>query len=99
VHINSTIASHAFYLAIEGGQHRLGTTVLGVGSDNRDQIERSFYRAFTSFLAPSAGFPEARDATIQAARELYGDGSPAEQAIVQAWTAVGVNPEIIAIPE
>jgi thermolysin len=91
VHINSGIANNAFYLAIEGGQHRLGATVQGVGGANREQIERAFYRGFTSFLPPSATFSQARGATIQAAGELYGSGSPAETALSQAWTAVGVN--------
>ena len=91
VHINSGIANHAFYLAIEGGRHRLGASVQGVGAANREQIERVFYRGFTSFLAPSATFSQARVATIQAARELYGPGSPAETAVTQAWNAVGVN--------
>jgi bacillolysin len=97
VHTNSTIVGHAFYLAIEGGRHRLGTLVQGVGGDNRDQVERIFYRAFTSFLAPSAGYVDARDATIEAARELYGVGSPAERAIVQAWTAVGLGPNVTTL--
>ena len=91
VHTNSGIANHAFYLAIEGGRHRLGATVQGVGAANRAQIERVFYRAFTSFLTPSASFAQARAATIQAARELYGAGGAAETAVTQAWTAVGVN--------
>ena len=91
VHTNSGIANNAFYLAIEGGRHRLGASVQGVGAANRAQIERAFYRAFTSFLSPSATFSQARVATIQAARELSGASSPAEIAITQAWTAVGVN--------
>ncbi|HYN02073.1 MAG TPA: M4 family metallopeptidase [Vicinamibacteria bacterium] len=91
VHTNSGIANHAFFLAIEGGRHRLGASVQGVGAANREQIERAFYRGFTSFLPPSATFSQARAATIRAARELSGAGSPAEAAITQAWTAVGVN--------
>jgi thermolysin len=91
VHTNSGIANHAFYLAIEGGRHRLGATVQGVGAASREQIERVFYRGFTAFLSPSATFSQARSATIQAARELYGQASPAETAIAQAWNAVGVN--------
>jgi thermolysin len=91
VHINSGIANNAFYLAIEGGRHRLGASVQGVGGGNREQIERAFYRGFTSFLPPGATFSQARAATIQAAREIYGSGSPAETALIQAWTAVGVN--------
>jgi len=91
VHINSGIANNAFYLAIEGGRHRLGAAVQGVGAANREQIERVFYRAFTAFLPPSATFSQARAATIQAARELYNPGSSAETAVIQAWNAVGVN--------
>jgi bacillolysin len=91
VHINSGIANNAFYLAIEGGTHRLGARVQGVGGANRAQIERVFYRAFTSLLTPSATFAQARAATIQAARELYGVGGAVETAVTQAWTAVGVN--------
>jgi thermolysin len=91
VHTNSGIANNAFYLAIEGGRHRLGATVQGVGGQSRDQIERAFYRGFTSFLPPRATFSQARGATIQAARELYGSSSPAVTALAQAWTAVGVD--------
>ena len=91
VHHNSGIANHAFYLAIEGGRHRLGATVQGVGAGNREQIERAFYRGFTGLLPPSATFSQARAATVQAARELYGSDSPPERALTQAWAAVGVN--------
>jgi thermolysin len=92
VHINSGIANQAFYLAIEGGANRTsGLGVQGVGAANRDQIEKVFYRAFTSMLPTNATFALARAATIQAARDLYGAGSNAERAVTQAWTAVGVN--------
>ena len=66
-------------------------TVQGVGAANREQIEKSFYRAFAFLLPASANFSTARAATIQAARDLYGTSSAAAQAITQAWTAVGVN--------
>jgi bacillolysin len=89
VHINSTIASHVFYLAIHGGTHRLGGRVQGVGEENREQIERVFYRAFTHFMPPRGEFYIAQTVTIHAARELYGEGSPAERAVTQAWAAVG----------
>ena len=91
VHINSGIANHAFYLAIEGGTHRLGGRVTGVGAANREQIERVFYRAFTAFLGPSSNFAAARVATLQAARELYPGNPAVEAAMTQAWNAVGVN--------
>lgn len=91
VHINSGIPNHVFYLAIEGGVHRLsGAAVQGVGAANREQIEKVIYRAFT-FLPAGADFSTARAATIQAARDLYASNAAVERAITQAWTAVGVN--------
>jgi Zn-dependent metalloprotease len=92
VHINSGIPNHAFFLAIEGGTNRTsGMAVTGVGANNREQIERIFYRAFTSYLTPNATFAQARLATLRAASELFGDSSAAFRAVQQAWTAVGVN--------
>ena len=92
VHINSGIANHAFYLAIEGGTNRTsGLSVQGVGGSNREQIERVFYRAFTQMLPANATFAVARSATVQAARDIFGPNSNAERAVTQAWTAVGVN--------
>ena len=92
VHTNSTIASHAFYLAIEGGTNRTsGLSVQGVGPADRDEIEKVFYRAFVYYLPSDATFSLARAATIRSAQELYGSGSAVERAIVQAWTAVGVD--------
>ena len=91
-HFNGVIVTHAFYLAIEGGTNRTsGLSVAGVGAANRDQIEKSFFRALTSLLPSSSTFALTRQATIQSARDLYGAGSPAERAITQAWDAVGVQ--------
>ena len=92
VHINSGIASHAFYLAIEGGTNRTsGQRVQGVGASNREQIEKIFYRAFTQLLPANARFTTARAATLQAAQDLYAGNSAVMTALTQAWTAVGVN--------
>ena len=92
VHTNSTIAGHAYYLAIEGGTNATsGLAVEGVGRGRRDQVERAFYRAFVWMLPSDATFHDAREATIQSARDLYGAGSPAERAIAGAWAAVGVR--------
>jgi Zn-dependent metalloprotease len=81
-----------YYLAIMGGTNRVSKiTVQGVGFDHRDQIEQVIYRAFTTMLPSNATFSVARAATIQAARDLFGLGSPAETAMTQAWDAVGVS--------
>ena len=92
VHINSGIANHAFYLAIEGGTNRTsGIRVQGVGGANRLQIERIFYRAFVQLMPSSANFAMARIITLQAAQDLYGVNSAPYNAVRDAWTAVGVN--------
>ena len=91
VHINSGIPNQAFYLAIEGGKNRTsGVTVQGVGAVNREQIEGVFFRAFTVHMPANATFSTARSVTARAAQELYGAGGAVEQAVTQAWTAVGV---------
>lgn len=97
VHINSGIPNQAWFLAIEGGRNETsGLTVQGVGSSNREQIERVFFRAFTLMLPANANFLTARAVTIQSARDLYGAGSRPETAVAQAWDAVGVRPRTIA---
>jgi bacillolysin len=92
VHFNSTIPSHAFYLAVMGGTNRTsGRGVQGVGLGNIEHMERIFYRAFVFFLGPFAQFRDARAATLQAATDLYGAASGDRAALVQAWDAVGVQ--------
>lgn len=91
-HFNGLIPGHAFFLAIEGGRNRTsGLTVQGVGAANREQIDKSFFRALTLLMPSGSTFALTRAATIQAARDLYGAGSAAERAITQAWDAVGVQ--------
>ena len=91
VHSNSGVANHAFYLAVEGGTHRVSRqTVQGVGAANREQIEKVFFRAFTLLMPSYASFVTARAATTQAAIDLYGAGSAVTRAVDQAWSAVGV---------
>lgn len=92
VHYNSTIISHAYYLAIEGGQNATsGLTVTGVGPANRAQIEKVFFRAMTQLMPNNANLQTAAAAVIQAAIDLYGAGSAAAQAVTQAMTAVGLR--------
>jgi thermolysin len=91
VHTNSSISNHMFYLAINGGVNRVsGLAVQGVGFANRVLIERAVFRAFTLLMPDNSTFSTCRAMTIQAARDLYGSGSPAETALTQAWNAVGV---------
>lgn len=92
VHLNSTIFSHTFYLAIEGGRNATsGVSVAGVGAANRAQIEKVFFRAITQLMPNNANMQTAAAVVIQAADDLYGPSSAATQAVTQAMTAVGLR--------
>jgi Zn-dependent metalloprotease len=77
VHANAGVVAHAFWLA--------ATTA------DRAEIERVFYRAFTSLVPANATFSMARAATIQSAIDLDGAGSGVERAITAAWAAAGIQ--------
>ena len=92
VHWNSTILSHAFYLAIEGGQNRsTGLTVQGVGSANRHQVERAFFRSMTALMPARTSFRMTAAVIRQSAVDLFGAGSATHRAIDQALNAVGLR--------
>jgi Zn-dependent metalloprotease len=92
VHLNSTVFSHAFYLAVEGGRNATsGISVTGVGASNRAQIEKVFFRAITQLMPNNASLQTAAGAVIQAAVDLYGPSGAPTQAITQAMTAVGLR--------
>ena len=95
VHWNSTILSHAFYLAIEGGQNRsTGLTVQGVGSANRHQVERAFFRSMTHLMPARTSFRMTAAVIRQSAVDLFGAGSATHRAIDQALNAVGLRSEV-----
>ncbi|MCY4601036.1 MAG: M4 family metallopeptidase [Acidobacteria bacterium] len=91
-HWNSTILSHAFYLAIEGGTNRTtGLRVDGVGDAGRGEVERIFFRALTDLMPAATSLPLAANAIRQAAADLA-PGSEAQRAVTQALVAVGLPP-------
>lgn len=91
-HWNSTILSHAFYLAIEGGTNPVTQlTVEGAGASNREQVERIFFRALTELMPRATSFPLAADVIRQAAADLAA-GTAAQRAVEQALEAVGLPP-------
>ena len=92
-HWNSTILSHAFYLAIEGGRNPTsGVVVEGVGAANRDQIERVFFRAVTGLMPGTIPLPVTANVICQAAVDLFGHVSSEAIAVDQALHAVGLRP-------
>ena len=90
-HLNSTILSHAFYLAVAGGTNRTsGQTVSGVGRANRRKIEDVFFRAFAYLMPRHASFTIAADCVYQSAVDLYGNDNSVLRAVAEALDAVGI---------
>lgn len=76
VHINSSIINHAAY--ITGEQ---------IGKDKMGQI---YYRALTVYLTPTSDFSHAREAIVQSAADIYGEGSEEQQAAADGFDQVGI---------
>jgi Zn-dependent metalloprotease len=91
VHLNSTVLSHAFYLAIEGGRNATsGITVQGVGTANRAQVEKAFFRAMNLIMPNAPSMETGAQATLIGATDLYGATSQTTLSIRQAMQAVGL---------
>ncbi|MFB9390907.1 M4 family metallopeptidase [Streptomyces coeruleoprunus] len=80
VHINSGIPNHAFYL--------LATAL---GGHAWERAGRIWYDVLTGGkLKETADFAAFARLTVAAARERYGEGGAEDQAVVKAWSTVGV---------
>lgn len=92
VHFNSGVQNYWYYLLCEGGDgtNDLGNSfnVIGISIDKALQIA---YRNLIFYLTPEATFEDARNGSIQAAIDLYGEDSQEHQSVVNAWYAVGVG--------
>lgn len=98
VHYTSGPANHFFYLLAEGSGSKViggrnhssptcnGSNVSGIG---RTAAGKVWYRALTTYMTSATGYLGARDATIRAARDLYGPSSTQCARVVSAWNAVG----------
>ncbi len=80
VHINSGIPNRAFYL--------VATAIGGRAWEDAGKI---WYTALCNRLRPRSNFADAAEATISAARDLFGAGSKQQKAVQDAWKAVGVT--------
>jgi hypothetical protein len=99
VHYSSGVGNHFFYLLAEGsGAKTIGgrshssptcnsSSVTGIG---RDAASKIWYRALTTYMTSSTKYIGARDATIRAARDLYGANSIQCNTTIAAWNAVSV---------
>ena len=77
MHINSGIPNRAFYLA-----------ATALGGYAWEKAGRVWYVTLTERLSPDSEFEAAATATVEVARELFGD--EVERAVTEAWTGVGV---------
>ena len=90
-HWNSTILSHAFYLAIEGGRNATtGRSVTGVGRQAARDVEQVYFRAITELMPAHPDFSITGAVIRQAAVDLFGTGSTTHRTIDQALRAVGL---------
>ncbi len=92
VHINSGVQNKWFYILTvgESGTNDFGNAynVTGIGMEKAAAIA---YRNLTVYLSANSQYNDARTGAIQAARDLFGEGSPEEIATTNAWYAVGVG--------
>lgn len=101
VHFSSAPANHFFYLLAEGsGRQRIGgllhnspscgdMRLAGIG---RAAAVRLWYRALTVYMTSTIDYVGARDATLKAARDLFGPESQRCAQVARAWNAVAVDP-------
>jgi Zn-dependent metalloprotease len=57
----------------------------------KDKMEKVWYRALTLYLTSGAQFSDARDASVQAAADLYGTASAEVTAVSNGFAAVGIG--------
>jgi len=94
VHTNSGVQNYWFYLLSEGGngQNDNGDYYYIVQGIGKEKASRIAYKALTSILQNSSQYSDAREATITAAKLLFGKCSIEYQTTKNAWHAVGVGP-------
>lgn len=100
VHYSSGVGNHFFYLLAEGSGAKTingtahtsptcnGSTVTGIG---RDAAQKIWFRALTVYMTSGTTYAQARTATLNAAKDLYGAGSTQQNTVAAAWSAVSVN--------
>jgi Zn-dependent metalloprotease len=100
VHYSSGVGNHFYYLLAEGSGAKTingiahnsptcnGSTITGIG---RDAAQRIWFRALTVYMTSGTTYSQARTATLNAARDLYGTGSTQYNTVAAAWSAVSVS--------
>ncbi len=88
VHYSSGPNNHMFYLLAAGGTSKCnGAVVTGIGPAKAEAI---WYDAIANWMTASTNYAGARQACLNAAAKLYGQGSPEYIAVGAAYTAINV---------
>lgn len=92
VHQNNSIGNYWFYMLSVGdtGTNDNGYQYMvnGIGMDNAEKIA---YRTLTYYLTSNSQYLDAYYASLQAAKDLFGNCSVAEKQTALAWYATGVG--------
>ncbi|MER6145230.1 M4 family metallopeptidase [Streptomyces sparsogenes] len=104
VHYSSGIANHFFYLLSEGSGAKVingvsynsptydNLPVPGIGRANAEKI---WFKALTQRMTSNTNYAGARDATLWAAGQLFGQASPEYNTVANTWAAVNVGSRIV----
>jgi vibriolysin len=88
-HHNAGPMNLAFYLLVTGGQHPRGDTTIVVPSIGMSAAEKIFYRGLHYYANSKTNYRLMREHTLTAAADLYGANSTQQNAVRDAWSAVG----------
>lgn len=93
-HNNGTVQNRWFALLAAGGsgtnvETSVPYNVTGIGIK---EAQRIAYRTLTYYLTSTSAYTDARDGSIQAAKDLFGEGSSQEGAVIASWCAVNLCP-------
>ncbi|MER6393007.1 M4 family metallopeptidase [Streptomyces sp. NPDC059382] len=104
VHYSSGPANHWYYLASEGSGAKVinGVSYNSPTADNlpvtaigRDAASKIWFRALTvGYFKSNTNYAAARTATLQAAADLYGQGSTTYNNVANAWAGIAVGARI-----
>ena len=95
-HYSSGVGNHFFYLLANGsGESEYGNSptcdgseVAGIGNEAAAAI---WFKALNEYMTSTETYAEAREHTVAAATDLYGEGSAEVKGVEAAWTAVAVD--------
>ncbi|GLH72921.1 hypothetical protein GETHLI_14230 [Geothrix limicola] len=97
VHYSSGPGNREFYFLSQGASNVSSSdyyssyTPAGFAGVGNDHAARIHYRALTTYYTSSTTYAQARTAHINAAKDLYGAGSPEEQAVWNSFAAINVG--------